>query len=196
MDSILNFWFGDLSGADAVPPERFRLWFAGEEETDRLVRDRFEADLSRAMDGEYDHWPETPRGALALIILLDQFSRHIHRDTPGAYACDPKALDICRAALAHDQDRSLSIVERAFFYLPLEHSEDSDMQELSVRLFRRLLEESPEGMKKMCESFLDYAERHRVIIKRFGRFPHRNAALGRQTTTEERAFLQEPGSSF
>lgn len=195
-DRILDFWFDKLSGADGIPPERFRLWFGGREETDRLIRDRFEADLHRAMRGEYDHWSQTPRGALALIILLDQFSRHIHRNTSRAYACDDKAVELSRAGLAQGQDRRLSIIERAFFYLPLEHAEDSEMQKLSVQLFEDLLASSPEGMKKACEGFLDYAVRHRKIIERFGRFPHRNAALGRHSTAEEEAFLEEPGSSF
>ena len=195
-DRILDFWFDKLSGVEEIRPQRFRLWFGGMEETDRLVRDRFEADLHRAMRGEYDHWAQTPRGALALIILLDQFSRHIHRNTPQAYAFDHKALELCRTGLALGQDRSLSIIERAFFYLPLEHAEDSVMQQLSVRLFEELLASSPEGMKKTCEGFLDYAVRHRRIIERFGHFPHRNAVLGRHSTAEEEAFLQEPGSSF
>lgn len=195
-ERILDFWFDELSGAEGIPPERLRLWFGGREETDSEVRDRFGADLQKALQGEYDHWSLNPRGALALIILLDQFPRHIYRNTSRAYACDHRALDLCRTGMAQGQDRSLSIIERAFFYLPLEHAEDARMQELSVRAFEELLAESPEGTKEVCESFLDYAVRHRKIIERFGRFPHRNAALSRRSTAEEEAFLKEPGSSF
>lgn len=193
---ILDFWFDKVSEADVIPPERFRLWFGGREETDSLIRDRFQADFNRAIRGEYDHWSQAPRGMLALIILFDQFPRHIRRNTPKAYACDYRALELCREGMAQGQDRSLSVIERAFFYLPLEHAENIEMQNLSVQAFEELLAASPEGMKKVCKGFLDYAERHRKIIERFGRFPHRNAALGRPSTAEEEAFLKEPGSSF
>lgn len=195
-ERILDFWFGELAGADRIPPERLRLWFGGEEETDRQVRERFETTLHKAIRGESDDWPRTSRGALALIILLDQFPRHIHRNSPLAYACDHKALGVCLEGLSRRQDRSLSVMERAFFYLPLEHAENVDMQKLSVQSFETLLEDSPEVMKETCESFLDYAVRHREIIERFGRFPHRNAVLGRPSTEEEEMFLKEPGSSF
>jgi uncharacterized protein (DUF924 family) len=195
-ERILDFWFDDLSGSDGIPPERLQLWFGGREETDCLIRARFEADLGRAAHGKYDHWCQTPRGALALIILLDQFPRHIHRNTPRAYAFDQQSLSICLEGMAEGRDRSLAIFERAFFYLPLEHSEDFEIQNRSVRAFEELLAASSEGMKEVCGSFLDYAVRHRDIIERFGRFPHRNAALGRRSTPGEEAFLKEPGSSF
>lgn len=193
---VLEFWFGDLPASDAVPAERFRLWFGGGEEVDRLIRDRFGDDLGRAMRGEYDHWLESPRGTLALIVLLDQFPRNIHRGTDRAYACDERALLLCLAGMEQGHDLELAIAERAFFYLPLEHSEDLGMQRRSVRAFEALLAAAPAAMKEMCTGFLDYAVRHRRIIERFGRFPHRNAVLGRPSTAEEEAFLREPGSSF
>jgi uncharacterized protein (DUF924 family) len=195
-EEILGFWFGPRPVNGEVPAERMRFWFGGDFETDRLIRDRFGDDLPRAMAGEYRHWKETPRGTLALILLLDQFPRNIHRHTPAAYDCDGSALEIALEGLVRGQDRELAVVEQAFFYLPLEHSEDPALQRRSVVLFTRLLEEAPSAMKKMCEGFLDYALRHAAIIERFGRFPHRNAVLGRPTSVEEEAFLRQPGSSF
>ncbi|ALC17789.1 hypothetical protein DSOUD_3063 [Desulfuromonas soudanensis] len=195
-EEILRFWFGPRPANGAPPTERMRFWFGGDAETDQLIRHRFANDLPRAMAGEYRHWRETPRGTLALILLLDQFPRNIHRQTPAAYGCDGCALEIALEGLARGQDRGLAVVERAFFYLPLEHSEDAALQRRSVALFTRLLEEAPPDLKKMCEGFLDYAVRHAEIIERFGRFPHRNAVLGRTSSVEEAEFLRQPGSSF
>lgn len=196
IEDILGFWFGEPREDEPVPRERFGLWFGGADETDRLIQKRFEADVTRAARGDFDHWREGARGTLALIILLDQFPRNIYRATPKAYAFDKRALELCLAGMDVGQDSSLPIVERAFFYLPLEHSEDLEMQARSVRAFEELLASAPPAMRKMCEGFLDYAFRHRKIIERFGRFPHRNAALGRPSTAGEEAFLKEPGSSF
>jgi len=196
VEDILGFWFGELPKDAPVPQERFELWFGGGEETDRMIRKRFEADLMRAARGDFDHWRESARGTLALIILLDQFPRNIYRTTSKAYAFDARALGLCLEGMDGGQDLRLTAVERAFFYLPLEHSEELEMQARSVRVFEVLLESAPARMKKMCEGFLDYALRHQKIIERFGRFPHRNAALGRGSTAEEEAFLKEPGSSF
>lgn len=196
IDDVLDFWFGPGGKSDAAARERLELWFGGSEETDRLIRERFAADLERAAAGGYDTWVEGPRGALALIILLDQFPRNIHRGSPRAYACDERSLALCLSGMARRFPRCLSVVERAFFFLPLEHAEDLRMQNRSVRAFEELLNEAPPASKKLCAGFLDYAVRHREIIERFGRFPHRNAVLGRPSTPEEEAFLREPGSSF
>ena len=196
VEDVLDFWFGDVRADEPVPQESFRLWFGGEEETDRLIRKRFNRDVARAARGDFDYWRQSARGTLALIILLDQFPRNIYRDTSQAYAFDGPGLEVCLGGLDLQQHFSLGVVERAFFYLPLEHSEDRGLQARSVRLFKELFESAPAGMRKMCEGFLDYALRHQEIIERFGRFPHRNAALGRLSTAEEEAFLKEPGSSF
>ncbi len=196
MEEILEFWFGSALPGDAPTPERLRFWFNGGEEADRLIRDGYAAVLQRGAEGELDHWDETPRGSLALIVLLDQFPRNIHRDTPAAYACDPKALDVALRGLERGFDRPLAMMERAFFYLPLEHAEDLALQERSVALFGRLRDDAPPALKGVCDSFYDYAVRHRDIIARFGRFPHRNRVLGRESSAEEIEFLKEPGSSF
>lgn len=195
-EEILEFWFGEAAGSEPPAPQRIGLWFGGEAETDRLIRERFGADLKRARRGDYDHWREAPRGALALLLVLDQFARNIHRGSPLAYACDEKCQSLCLEGMEVGQDRSLGTVERAFFYLPLEHAEDRKLQRLSVQAFTNLLEQSPPALEETCRGFLDYAVRHREIIDRFARFPHRNAVLGRVSTPEEEAFLLEPGSSF
>jgi uncharacterized protein (DUF924 family) len=195
-EEILEFWFGESVGTEPPSPERLRLWFGGEPETDRLIRERFILDLKRARRGDYNHWREKPRGALAFIIILDQFARNIHRGSPQAYAGDDQCRKLCLAGIELGQDRALAMVERAFFYLPLEHAEDPKLQRLSVQAFTNLREQAPATLEKMCQGFLDYALRHRDIIERFGRFPHRNAAMGRPSTPEEEAFLLEPNSSF
>jgi uncharacterized protein (DUF924 family) len=192
---ILEFWFGAQT---AGPPsaERLRFWFGGEAESDRLIAERFAAAVEQAMAGGYQEWAVTPHGALARILLLDQFPRNIYRHSPSAYAGDAQALALCCRGLSEGQDRGLSLIERAFFYLPLEHAEDLDMQERSVKMFENLLAEAPPDWQEVAESFLDYAIRHRDVIARFGRFPHRNKVLGRPSTPQEEEFLKEPGSSF
>lgn len=179
-----------------TPDEVLEFWFAGDPTTHREVW--FEKDLAfdtactpfadalrDAKLGAYDHWTATPRGALALIILLDQFSRNLHRNSAEAFAADPKARQLAYAAIAARVDQQFGPVERIFMYLPFGHSEDLTDQDEAVRLFAAL----------DAESF-DYAERHRDVIRRFGRFPHRNAALGRACTQEETAYLAEPGAGF
>jgi uncharacterized protein (DUF924 family) len=196
IEELLDFWFGGLREGKPVPPERFALWFGGAETTDRQIRERFAADVERADAGGYDGWRAFPRGTLALLILLDQFPRNIYRGSPRAYDFDGKARELCLAGLDAGQDRELITVQRAFFYLPLEHSEDISLQQRSVAVFAELLRQAPATLREHCRSFLDYAERHRAIIERFGRFPHRNSSLSRPSTAEEEVFLREPGSSF
>lgn len=196
-EKILEFWFGELDeeGWD-FDPARYDLWFGRSDETDRIVTERFGEDAQAAAEGKLDHWAETPRGRLALLILLDQFPRHIHRGKPEAWAQDPKAQRIVLAGLELGHDQAIRPIERSFFYLPLEHAEDRELQALSVALYRKLAEAAPAAVKERYDSFLDYAVRHQVIVDRFGHFPHRNAILGRESTEEEKAFLLEPGSSF
>jgi len=196
IEDVLDFWFGGLREGEPAPPERFAFWFGGAETTDCQIRDRFAADVDRAGVGGYDDWSALPRGTLALLLLLDQFPRNIHRGSPRAYTLDGKARAICLAGLDEGQDRQLITIQRAFFYLPLEHAEDIALQQRSVAAFAELFRQAPGPLRGTCRSFLDYAERHREIIARFGRFPHRNSSLSRISTAEEDAFLSEPGSSF
>src|SRR5690606_32287203 len=139
---------------------------------------------------------ETPQGRLALIILLDQFPRNMYRETPQAFAFDAKARALTLEGLQAGDDQALRPIERVFFYLPLEHAEDLALQHRCVELFETLAASLPEETRKSFDGFTDFARKHRVIVERFGRFPHRNAILGRESTDEEIAFLRTPGSSF
>ena len=175
--AVLAFWFEEHGPKD---------WFAKNPAFDAEIGRRFGALHARAARGELDSWAKRPRGALALVIVLDQFSRNMQRDSVKAFACDAKARDLARRAVDRGFDGQLDDREKTFLYLPFEHSEDPRDQELSIRCFARLAD----------KSLLGWAEKHKAIIDRFGRYPHRNAALGRASTPEEIAFLAEPGSSF
>lgn len=187
---VLDFWFG-APGSEAFGRER-KPWFRKDEKFDALLSERFGALLDAAAAGELDAWCATPEGALALVIVLDQFSRNCHRGTPRAFATDAKALDIAQAMVASGADRRLPTLQhRSFAYLPFEHAESAEAQRESLRLFGELAQEADGG-----QGYYDYAVRHAKVIERFGRFPHRNAQLGRASTDDETAFLREPGSSF
>ena len=188
--AVLDFWFGEP--ASSRFGQAWDSWFSGDDAFDAQLRERFGATLASARRGEYDAWQSTPLGTLALIVVLDQFSRNIHRGTSDAFAGDARAVDAARNMVATRADRTLPTPHhRAFAYLPFEHDESRESQETSVRLFNELADESKEAA-----GYLGYARQHAVIIERFGRFPHRNAVLGRESSDEERAFLREPGSSF
>lgn len=189
-EAVLGFWFGVVKDGDARPRA---VWFERNDEFDAEISDNFRADYERAAAGELDGWLETPRGALALVILLDQFPRNLFRGSAKAFETDARARSAARSALERGHDARVSPVERWFFYLPFEHGEDPEDQRRSVELFAALdNEESDENSRLVY----DYAVRHREIIERFGRFPHRNSVLGRDSTPEEEEFLSQPGSSF
>ena len=199
---ILNFWFGPRPYSNAQVNQHSRLWFGEANapeltpQTDELVRERF-GDLTRqAAEGKLSAWESGPRRRLALILLLDQFSRNIYRGTAQAFAQDPRALSLTLSGMQFGADATLDAVERIFFYLPLTHAEDADVQEESVAAFRRLHAESPAEMHGIFDASLDSAVEHRDIIARFGRFPHRNRALQRDSTPEELQWLSSTGKSF
>lgn len=196
IDAIVEFWFGADPDDGAVAKEKSSLWWSKNPQVDEEIRQRFEGLVAKAAAGELSDWQMTPRGKLALILLTDQFPRNIYRDTPRAFACDPKALAECLDGVTRGLDLSLRPIERVFFYLPLEHSESLEHQEQSVKQFRELIDAVGADLKGVFAQYLDFAVRHREIIARFGRFPHRNKILGRESTAEEAAFLAEPGSSF
>ncbi|MBW2504927.1 MAG: DUF924 domain-containing protein [Deltaproteobacteria bacterium] len=197
VQEILGFWFGALLDRSVpISKERRALWFAGRAATDQMIRDRFATTLNFALKNACQDWLAVPLARLAYIVLLDQFSRHIHRGTPAAFAGDQHALAASLAGMERGVDLELNPVGRAFFYLPLEHAEDLSFQERSVAAFDNLRTLASESQKGYFESFYDYAIRHRDVIARFGRFPHRNRILGRDSTLEERDFLKQPGSSF
>lgn len=184
---VLDFWFGAPGGPDYGKQRPF--WFAKSDATDELIRGRFADAVGVALKGQTDHWALTPRGALASIIVFDQFTRNIYRDTPRSFDGDAQALRLASNLVDRNDDRLLAPVERWFAYMPFQHSEFRNDQEESVRLFKQLAQEGlPEP--------LPWAIKHFDVIKRFGRFPHRNAILGRESTAEEIEFLKEQGSRF
>jgi uncharacterized protein (DUF924 family) len=193
---VLDFWFGTGSDNSLIAQNQRKLWWSKDAEVDAGMRRRFGALVDTAAAGSHKDWAATPRGGLALILLFDQFTRNIHRDRPQAFACDAQALQLALDLINTNVDRKLRRIERVFCYLPLEHSESIDMQNRSVELFSALVVETPEYERDTFTGYADYAVRHRDIIARFGRFPHRNRILGRDSTPEELEFLQQPGSSF
>lgn len=197
-NAVLEYWFGDLKEGEAPTDEVIAKWWGKDQKTDDYIRENFGRDLEEAARGGLARWEETPRGTLALIIVLDQFSRNVYRDDPRAFAQDRLALEIAGRGISKGFDKGLHPVMRVFFYMPFMHSEDMAMQERSLELFRGLEDEFSHvpDVSEMLSSNRDFAERHYNIVKRFGRYPHRNTILGRESTPEEIEFLKEPGSSF
>jgi uncharacterized protein (DUF924 family) len=181
-DEILAFWFGD----ETTSEEQARKWFAGGPEFDQLCHQAFLTDYERAAAGLLDDWQEDPACCVALVLLIDQLPRNIFRNTRRAYATDAKARAVTNRAISRGFDRQLPPLQRAFMYMPLQHSENLADQRESLRLQGQLAEENPE-----CESFSKYAKEHLATIERFGRFPQRNAILGRVPTPQEIEFLQQ-----
>jgi uncharacterized protein (DUF924 family) len=187
---VLDFWFGAPGSPDAGQPRR--AWFVKKDDFDDAIRTRFGATIEQALAGGLRDWDTAgPQGVLARILVLDQFTRNAYRNTPQSFAGDALALAAARQLVDTGADRTLPPLQRAFVYMPFEHAEDAYMQERAVELFGVLAGEHP-GFDEM----LDYAHRHRGVIARFGRFPHRNAILGRASTPEEAEFLRQPGSRF
>jgi len=194
--ALLHFWFGTDADDAATARDKAGLWWGHSIETDELLRDQFGLVVAEAARGQLGRWGDTPRGRLALILLLDQLPRAIHRGAPEAFAQDATARQLAESGLAVGIDRLLRPIERLFFYLPFEHSEDLADQNRSVQLFRELGSSVPGSHRETFDGFLQYAIRHYEVIQRFGRFPHRNRILGRESTSEELSFLDQPGSSF
>jgi uncharacterized protein (DUF924 family) len=185
---VLAFWFGRSDAVDA-------RWFKRSDAFDAAIRARFGATVQLALAGRLDGWAAQPPEALALILLLDQFTRNMYRGTPAAFAGDAQALTLALQLVHSGEHLRLPPLQRWFAYLPLEHAEDLTLQQQCVHLFEALAaEEGPH--REALAGALDYARRHHDVVARFGRFPHRNAILGRASTAEEAAFLLQPGSSF
>ena len=181
---VLAFWFGEPPG-----PSR-REWFVKDAGFDAEIRRRFGELHRHAVARQLEDWRAAPRTMLALVVVLDQFSRNLHRDDARAFAADAHALECARQAVGRGDDRGMLPVERQFLYLPFEHSESLEDQDRALELMGALDAFAP------TRDASEWARRHRVVIARFGRFPHRNAALGRESTAEEREFLAQPGSGF
>ena len=176
-EDILNFWLIECK------PEQ---WFKKNEDFDQMIKNRFSSAIEDAINGKLDSWEETETGCLALIILLDQFTRNVFRDTPGAFAGDERALALSKLCFNKDYLTNLDIHRRQFMLMPMMHSENLAVQDAALPLFK----------KYASEKDYEYAEKHRDIIARFGHFPHRNVILGRKSSNEELEFLKQPGSSF
>ena len=194
-EDVLAYWIGETRHSADTLAEKHKLWFGKSEKTDAEIRTRF---LGLVEDASHlpfsDDWAsDGPRGRLAAIIVLDQFSRNLFRDQAQAFRQDSLALRMCKDGLALNEHRSLSETERVFLYLPLEHSEALADQKRSVALFQELAEDARPDFRDFADNTLDYARQHLQVIEKFGRFPHRNKALGRETTPDEAEWLAEGG---
>jgi uncharacterized protein (DUF924 family) len=194
--NVLDFWFGSSTDSGAILKEKMKLWFVKDPENDQKMKSIFGYDVEKGSHGHYDNWSDTPEGRLGLIILLDQFSRNIYRNTPESFANDPKALMLSLEAIDEKIEKSLIPIYQVFYYMPLMHSEEISIQRKCVEMFKQLQSEVDDSLKKTIGGNIDYAIQHMKIVERFHRFPHRNAILGRASTEEEVEFLKEPGSSF
>ncbi|MDJ0879156.1 MAG: DUF924 family protein [Halieaceae bacterium] len=191
--ALHQFWFGPLD-ADGMPgSDRNKLWYGGQPETDAEIRTAFGADVEAALAGQRDHWLDEEGGLVALVLLLDQFTRNVYRGEPRAFSGDDKALALASSAIADGADRSLPTIHRVFLYTPFEHAEELGMQQQGCALFEGLLAECPSGAHTQVANFHRYMLAHRDVIERFGRFPHRNAILGRASSPEELAHLEKHG---
>lgn len=195
-EGVLATWFGEGPASPVRVAERARLWFAGDPAFDALLSERFGGLPARARRGELDAWKKSARSALALVLVLDQLPRNLYRNTAESFAYDGQACAVAAEAMARGLDAELTPLEAMFLYLPLEHAEDIDSQEQCVSLSGALLERAPEALCPQFEEFRSYARRHRDVIRRFGRFPHRNAVPGRPSTPEEIAYLDSAGERF
>lgn len=187
---LLNFWFGNLGLADLPNSDRTNLWFGEDDAIKRQITQMFLEEFNTAAAGGLDDWQKTPRGRLALIILFDQFPRYLHRRSSQAFAYDMHAQQLCVEGLREKMDQSLTLIERVFFYMPLVHAEDADIQEKSIRLYQELVALSMSETTQIYQLFLAYAYAHFRVIKEFGRFPQRNKILGRESTIAELTFLK------
>ena len=194
--SIHAFWFGHSSDDAETAKQQAALWWGKNAQVDADMSRRFSSWLERAAAGALNHWEESAASLLALILLTDQFSRNIHRGKAESFASDALARRWAQLGLQPEVRQAQRPIERVFMLLPFEHSEAITDQDLSVREFEALAADAAETRRETFAGFADYARRHRDIIARFGRFPHRNAILGRPSSTEESAFLLQPGSSF
>lgn len=196
IETILQFWFGTAEDDLEVAKQCSKKWWKKNPQVDAEIHERFAGTVDAAASGQFDEWLSDARGRLAMIILADQFSRNMYRDTPRAFAYDSLALSWAKEGIALGADEALRPIERIFFYMPLEHSESIEDQEQAVSLTTNLAATVSPEKRELFEGFIGFAKRHRDIVQRFGRFPHRNAILGRDSSVQEAEFLKQPGSSF
>ena len=195
--AVLDYWIGPATHDHFAANRLHKRWFIKSADSDAFILAQFGNLLDQLNDGLALQWEKSgPRQTLAAIIVLDQFSRNIHRGTPMSFAFDPLALQLTKAGLARGDTSHLTEVEQAFFLMPLEHSETLEDQNACVTAFENLLESSRSAFRPLLENSLDYARQHREVIAQFGRFPHRNAILGRKNSAAEAEYLKKPGSGF
>ena len=196
IDAILTFWFKEQELSAPQIDRRMDIWFGEDKAFDHEIREEFTADVEQATAGELDHWAQDPRGRLALIILLDQFRRNIHRGTASAYEKDMVALKLCVEGAMAKKDKGLTPIQRVFFYMPLQHAESRKVQAKSTAIFNKLAEAVSPTLQETFLTVAQFAELHRDIVERFGRFPHRNMVLGRENTPEEDEYLAGDSPDF
>ena len=196
IDEILMFWFEEKELSAPQIDARMDVWFGDDPKFDDEIVKRFSDDVERACAGELDHWAHEPRGRLALILLIDQFRRNIHRNKPEAFEKDKVALKFCIEGATAKMNRDLPPIQQVFFYMPLQHSESLKVQKKSCEIYRHLAKSVSPTYKETFETVVRFAELHADIIEQFGRFPHRNKVLGRENTPEEDEYLAGDAPSF
>jgi uncharacterized protein (DUF924 family) len=195
-ENILNFWFADAGESPAAAAVRSKFWFHPNEEIDGEIWEQFGDAVSDAANGLYDHWLEAAFGRLALIIMLDQFPRNIFRGTAEVFRNDARALELAQQGVAVSQLAGLAVPEQAFLLMPYQHAEDISVQDAGVALYSALADAAAPEWQEAATGYRDFAILHRDIIVEFGRFPHRNEALGRTSTEQEICYLEDGGQTF
>lgn len=188
--NVLDFWFGDLLSNSDFPEDKAEMWFGNGAAYDETIKQQFSHLHNQACADQLTNWQSSPESLLALIIILDQFSRHIYRNTARSFAQDAQAIKLVQLGVKQQFDQSLYFVHRKFFYMPLMHAEDLAMQNLAIDLFTRLVEDVPLELKDIYKRSLSFAQSHHYVIEKFGRFPELNEILKRESNDEERAFLE------
>ena len=196
IDAILSFWFREQELSAPQIDRRMDIWFGEDEVFDHECKKDFSDDVDDASEGRLNHWGHEPHGRLALIILLDQFRRNIYRNTAEAFALDKAALKLCVEGAMENKDKGLTPIQRAFFYMPLQHAESRKVQAKAVDIYNRLAEAVSPTFRETFETIAQFAELHHDIVQRFGRFPHRNKLLDREITAEENEYLTGDGPDF
>jgi len=196
IEAVLAFWFREHALTAPQIDRRMEIWFGADPIFDHEIVENFGNDVELASKGKLNYWADSPRGLLALIILIDQFRRNIHRNTPQAFSRDKLALKLCVEGAIQKKEQDLTPIEKVFFYMPLQHAESRKVQAKSVALYKRLAESVSPTYRETFETVLQFAELHKDIIDQFGRFPHRNDLLGRENTPEENEYLSGNSPDF
>lgn len=196
IDAILAFWFREQALTAPQIDRRMDVWFGSDEVFDHECKKEFSHDVDRASEGKLDHWAHEPHGRLALILLLDQFRRNIYRNTAEAFAKDKAALKLCVEGAMEKKDKGLTPIQRAFFYMPLQHAESRKVQSKAIEIYSRLSEAVSPTYRETFETIAQFAELHHDIVQQFGRFPHRNVLLDRKNTPEEDEYLAGDSPDF